>query len=157
VADIASGTPVTEDTVFRIGSITKTFTAIAVRQLWEQGLVDLDAPADDYLRSFRLVRAKESFPPATVRHLLSHTAGIGEVLHPLRPAPAAVRGDRDGGTAGTVAGRVLPGWSAHPRRAGTRWRYTDHGFARLGQIVILPSLLASGLSQTSVGPDTGEG
>jgi CubicO group peptidase (beta-lactamase class C family) len=37
VADIASNTPVAEDTVFRIGSITKTFTAIAVMQLWEQG------------------------------------------------------------------------------------------------------------------------
>jgi CubicO group peptidase (beta-lactamase class C family) len=34
LADIVSGTPVTEDTVFRIGSITKTFTAIAVMQLW---------------------------------------------------------------------------------------------------------------------------
>jgi CubicO group peptidase (beta-lactamase class C family) len=36
LADIASNTPVTKDTVFRIGSITKTFTAIAVLQLWEQ-------------------------------------------------------------------------------------------------------------------------
>jgi CubicO group peptidase (beta-lactamase class C family) len=77
VADIASGEPVTQDTVFRIGSITKTFTAIAVLQLWEQGLVDLDAPANDYLRAFRLVPAKASFRPATVRHLLTHTAGVG--------------------------------------------------------------------------------
>ena len=44
LADIASQTPITEDTVFRIASITKTVTAIAVMQLWEQGLVDLDAP-----------------------------------------------------------------------------------------------------------------
>ena len=36
-ADIASGTPVTQDTVFRIGSITKTFTAVSMLQLWEQG------------------------------------------------------------------------------------------------------------------------
>ena len=36
VADLASGRPVAEDTVFRIASITKTFTAIAVMQLWEQ-------------------------------------------------------------------------------------------------------------------------
>jgi CubicO group peptidase (beta-lactamase class C family) len=45
LADIAANTPITQDTVFRIGSITKTFTAIAVLQLWEQGLLDLDAPA----------------------------------------------------------------------------------------------------------------
>lgn len=47
--DIASATPVTEDTVFRIASVTKTFTAIAVMQLWEQGSIDLDEPADAYL------------------------------------------------------------------------------------------------------------
>jgi len=43
--------------VFRIGSITKIFTAIAVLQLWEQGLVDLDAPANDYLRALWLIPA----------------------------------------------------------------------------------------------------
>jgi CubicO group peptidase (beta-lactamase class C family) len=50
IANIESAIPVTEDTVFRIGSITKTFTAVAVMQLWEQGLIDLDVPANDYLR-----------------------------------------------------------------------------------------------------------
>src|SRR5512133_4003942 len=64
LADIASNTPITEDTVFRIGSITKTFTAVAVMQLCEQGLVDLDAPANEYLRAFRLVPAKARFRPA---------------------------------------------------------------------------------------------
>lgn len=57
LADTASQTPITEDTVFRIASITKTFTAIAVMQLWEQGLVDLDVPANDYLRAYRLIPA----------------------------------------------------------------------------------------------------
>jgi CubicO group peptidase (beta-lactamase class C family) len=61
VADVESGTPVAEDTVFRIASITKTFTAIAVMQLWEQELVDLDAPASDYLRAYRLIPAKSAF------------------------------------------------------------------------------------------------
>ncbi len=76
VADIASSTPITEDTVFRIGSITKTFTAIAVMQLWEQGLLDLDAPANDYLRAYQLIPAKAAHRPATVRHLLTYTAGL---------------------------------------------------------------------------------
>jgi CubicO group peptidase (beta-lactamase class C family) len=61
LADIESGTPVAEDTVVRIASISKTFTAIAVMQLWEQGLVDLDAPANDSLRAYRLVPAKAGF------------------------------------------------------------------------------------------------
>jgi CubicO group peptidase (beta-lactamase class C family) len=74
-ADIASNTPITADTVFRIASITKTFTAIAVMQLSEQGRIDLDAPAHDYLRAYRLLPAKAGFRPATVRDLLTHTAG----------------------------------------------------------------------------------
>jgi CubicO group peptidase (beta-lactamase class C family) len=57
VADLASNTPVTEDTVFRVASITKTFTAVAVMQLRDQGRIDLDAPASDYLRAYRLISA----------------------------------------------------------------------------------------------------
>ena len=45
VADVTPGRPISEGTVFRIGSLTKTITAVAVIQLCEQGLVDLDAPA----------------------------------------------------------------------------------------------------------------
>ena len=63
VADTQPKEPITQDTVFRIGSITKTVTAIAVMPLWEQGLVDLDAPANDYLRAFRLVPARRAFGP----------------------------------------------------------------------------------------------
>src|SRR3712207_5414864 len=70
LADIASRTPVTEDTVFRVGSLTKTFTAVAVLQLAEQGLVDLDAPVADSLRAFRLAPADAGWRPVTVRHLL---------------------------------------------------------------------------------------
>ena len=98
VADVESKEPITEDTVFRIGSITKTFTAIAVMQLCERGLVDLDAPANDYLRTFRLVPAKPSFRP-TVRHLLTHTAviaiggGCRTCFSPVS-APATGPGDR---------------------------------------------------------------
>jgi CubicO group peptidase (beta-lactamase class C family) len=87
VADIPSRTPVTEDTVFRIASITKTITALAVMQLVEKGLVDLDAPANDYLRAYKLVPRKAGWRPATVRHLLTHTAGIAEEV----PRSAAFR------------------------------------------------------------------
>lgn len=67
--------------MFRIASITKTFTAIAVMQLWEKGLVELDAPANDYLRSFKLIPRDPAWRPATVRHLLTHSAGLPEVAH----------------------------------------------------------------------------
>jgi CubicO group peptidase (beta-lactamase class C family) len=135
LAEIASGTPITEDTVFRIGSITKTFTAVAVMQLWEQGLIDLDAPANNYLRAFRLIPARPGFRPATVRHLLTHTAGIPEVLHPLdvvRPLFGET----------VKLGRAVPSLADYYEgglpvltEPGTRFTYTDHGFATLGQIV----------------------
>jgi CubicO group peptidase (beta-lactamase class C family) len=135
VADIASSTPVTEDTVFRIGSITKTFTAIAVMQLWEQGLVDLDAPVNDYLRAYTLIPAKNTHRPATVRHLLTHTSGIPEVLYPSRIL-APVFGEM------VKLGRPVPSLADHYRggirlaaEPGTRYTYSDDGFATLGQIV----------------------
>jgi CubicO group peptidase (beta-lactamase class C family) len=136
LADIASNTPITEDTVFRIASITKTFTAVAVMQLWEQGSVDLDAPANEYLRAYKLVPAKAGFRPVTVRHLLTHTAGIREVLH-----PSGLLKLRDLGET-VQLGRPVPSLAEYYRgglcvdaEPGTRFTYTDHGFATLGQIV----------------------
>ncbi|WP_083887903.1 serine hydrolase domain-containing protein [Nocardia asiatica] len=135
MADIAANRPVTQDTVFRIASITKTFTAIAVMQLWERGLIDLDAPASKYLSAYRLVSADSRFGPVTVRHLLTHTSGVGETAHPRRVlAP-------DFGES-VAPGEVVPPLSRYYRRGlrvhaepGSRWTYTNHGFATLGQIV----------------------
>ena len=134
-ADIEARTPINEDTVFRIGSITKTFTGIAIMQLWEQGLLDLDAPANDYLRAYKLVPTKASFRPATVRHLLTHTAGIPEIVH--RPTPGFWLLDDF-----IKAGRTVPSLAEYYRgglrvdiEPGTRFVYTDHDFATLGQIV----------------------
>jgi CubicO group peptidase (beta-lactamase class C family) len=136
LADVASKAPITEDTIFRIASITKTFTAIAVMQLCEQGLVDLDAPANDYLRAYRLVPAKATFRPATVRHLLTHTAGIREVLH-----PSGLLRLRDLGETVNL-GRPVPSLAEYYRgglrvdaEPGSRFMYSDHGFATIGQIV----------------------
>jgi CubicO group peptidase (beta-lactamase class C family) len=135
LADVASRTPVTEDTVFRIASITKTFTAIAAMQLHERGLVDLDAPANDYLRAYRLVPAKPWFRPATVRHLMTHTAGLAEVVPPL----GLVRPDWG---ESVTAGRPLPSLAEYYRgelriaaEPGTRFVYGDHSPATLGQLV----------------------
>jgi len=135
-ADIASGTPVTVDTVFRIASISKTFTAIAVMQLWEQGLVDLDGPANDYLRGYRLIPADPDWRPATVRHLLTHTAGVPEWVHPTRMVNSGWFGES------FALGERLPTLAEYYRgglrlavEPGTICTYSDHGFATLGQIV----------------------
>ncbi len=65
----------TPQTPFFIGSLTKSFTALAVMQLVEAGLVDLDAPVQRYLPWFRLADPQAS-AQITVRHLLNQTSGL---------------------------------------------------------------------------------
>ncbi len=134
-ADVRARVPVTEDTVFRIGSITKTFTAIAVMQLWERGVLDLDAPVDEYLRTFRLIPGEAGFRPVTSRHLLTHTGGIGylrRLSDLLRPGIGS--GDRAGRSVPPIADYYRAGLPIEVE-PGTKWVYSNHGFAVLGQIV----------------------
>jgi CubicO group peptidase (beta-lactamase class C family) len=86
-----------ESTCFRIGSITKTFTAVAIMQLVEQGLLDLDADVSEYLPGFQPLnpfKGRETGPygsQISLRKLMSHTAGIvrepksGHYLDATRP------------------------------------------------------------------------
>jgi D-alanyl-D-alanine carboxypeptidase len=71
LANVEWGIPIAADTVFRIGSITKQFTAAAIMHLVEQGKIELDHPLERWLPDYpvngRLI---------TVRHLLNHTSGI---------------------------------------------------------------------------------
>lgn len=136
VANVADRTPVTEHTVFRIGSITKTFTAVALMQLWEQGFVDLDQPANNYLRAFELVPSKPAWRPATLRHLLTHTAGVPEWVRPTQ----MVRSRWFGETFALderlpTLGEFYQGRLRLDAEPGTVWAYTDHGIATVGQIV----------------------
>lgn len=135
VADVISMAPITEDTVFRIASITKTFTAIAVMQLWERGLVDLDAPANEYLRTFQLVPASSAHRPATLRHLLTHTSGIPEMVHVLRSLRYLFGESFALGEPVPSLGRYYAGGLRLESEPGSAFRYTDHNFAVAGQIV----------------------
>lgn len=146
LAEARSRTPVTEHTVFRIASITKTFTAIAVAQLWEKGLVDLDAAADDYLRAYKLIPADPRFGPATVRQLLTHTAGVPQIVRPWRALRSLFGANglvrlTEGGASFDLNER-LPSLAEYyggairlESKPGTRFTYGDHGYATLGQIV----------------------
>ena len=71
----ATGRPVTAETPFVIGSLTKSFTAFAVMQLVDAGQVDLDQPVVRYLPEFR-VAAADHGATITVRQLLDHTSGL---------------------------------------------------------------------------------
>lgn len=71
-ADLKTGAPVPADAHFRIGSITKTFTAVLVLQLAAEHRVDLDAPVQRYLPGL----LPAGYPPITVAQLLNHTSGL---------------------------------------------------------------------------------
>lgn len=72
MANIEWGIPNTPDTKFRLGSITKQFTAMLTLQLVEQGKIKLDGKISDYLPNYR----KDIGEKVTVHHLLTHTSGI---------------------------------------------------------------------------------
>ena len=71
VADLENNVPVTPQTLFRLASISKSITATAAMQLWEQGKLDLEAPLQKYCPAF-----PEKQWPITTRQLLSHLGGI---------------------------------------------------------------------------------
>ena len=79
LADAKTIRPITPQTNFRIASISKTFTAIAVMQLWEQGKFKLDDPVNKYLKAYQVLHPDPNAPQVTIRHLLTHTSGIGEM------------------------------------------------------------------------------
>lgn len=119
----------TPTTCYRIASISKVFTATAVMQLVERGAVRLDERAEHYLPWFR-ARRGASLEPITIRQLLSHTAGV----------------ERDG-TDHWESDR-FPTIDALKARAQDsiavlapleRWKYSNVGYAILGQVVAAAS------------------
>ena len=89
VADVATNRALTSDALFRIASMTKPVTSVALMQLIEQGHIGLDDPAEKYLPELAGLKVFESFDkatgayvlrpasrPATVKHFLTHTSGL---------------------------------------------------------------------------------
>src|SRR5690348_5478267 len=90
VTNIDHPVPVDGDTVFRIGSTTKTFTGTAMMRLVDEGKVDLDAPVRRYLPDFAVADPAASVA-VTVRQLLNHTSGwLGDDIEAFGPGDDAV-------------------------------------------------------------------
>jgi serine beta-lactamase-like protein LACTB len=73
-ADAKKKVSATADTVYRVGSVSKLFTDIAVMQLVEQGRLDLDAPVTKYLPDFKPINRFDK--PITLRQLMAHRSGL---------------------------------------------------------------------------------
>jgi len=83
-ADTTQGIPVEGDTVFGIASVSKPFTAIAVMQLVEDGIIDLDVPIVEYLPNFSIQPSPTlggNYRNITSRMLLTHTSGLPVQFH----------------------------------------------------------------------------
>lgn len=126
LADLEKQTPVSpERTLFRVGSISKLFTATAVMQLAERGAIRLEDDVNRYLQSFQIA---PSFPqPVTFVHLLTHTAGFDE-----RAIGIAAPTEADHLPLGAYLARRMPPRVAPP---GEEINYSNHGFALLGYLV----------------------
>ncbi|MEV8320188.1 serine hydrolase domain-containing protein [Streptomyces sp. NPDC059900] len=131
VADIESRTPVHRDSRFRIGSMTKTFTATMMLQLAGERRIDLDAPVERYLPG--VVRGHGNHGrKITIRQMLQHTSGLPDFLAYLKPQdvvrdPMAHHDPRD----------LVKLALAHPPtfKPGTDWKYSNTGYLLAGMII----------------------
>src|SRR5215216_1643331 len=111
--DRERGKPVTDDTIFRIYSMTKPIVSVALMQLYERGLFQLDDPVHKYIPSWEKLRVYQSgaYPnfqtvpcerPMTVRDLLSHQSGLTYGFMMQSNVDAAYRQLKIGGGGATL-------------------------------------------------------
>jgi len=116
---------IANQTLFRIGSISKTFTAVAVLQLVEDGILDLDTDVNSYLTAFKIPDTYSD--PITLRHLLTHTAGFEEKAYPsIFSSPLGIPPLED------FVIEILPDRVHSP---GVITSYSNYGFTLAGYIV----------------------
>jgi CubicO group peptidase (beta-lactamase class C family) len=101
-ADVESGAAVTPDTVFQVGSISKSVSAWGVMRLVQQGKLDLDAPVERYLTRWHLPRSSFDANGVTIGRLLNHSAGLNSQdyspisARPLPSLEASLSGESGG-------------------------------------------------------------
>jgi len=111
-SDPAAHIPITTDLLFEIGSITKSFVAIALLQMREEGKLDLDRPVLEYLPWLPIETA---YGTITAHHLLSHTSGLPDALNLFPSDPHE---------------RLIQGF-----KPGEHFHYCNAGFEALGYLI----------------------
>ena len=124
VTNVDHPLPVDADTLFQIGSTTKTMTATAAMRLVEQGKLDLETPIREYLPDLRM-RDEEVTERVTLRHLFTHTGGwTGDYFEDMGPGDDALA---------KVVAKIgdLPQWTP----LGAVWSYNNSGFYLAGRVI----------------------
>jgi len=131
LADKERNRPVDWDTIYHWASITKTFTGIAIMQLRDRGLLDLDDPIVKYIPELRGVHNPYGdMSGITLRHLLSHSSGFRGSSWPWKSQPwhphEPMRWEQ------LVAMIPYTGIEFEP---GSKWSYSNPGIIFLGQVI----------------------
>ncbi len=129
-ADLDRQTPVTADTPFRAGSISKTFVALALVQLAEDGHVDLEDPVEEIVADISIDNPWRRNDPVRVLHLLEHTAGFDDMHFKER---YVVAGAPDLSLEAVL--RLNPRSRRVRWQPGTRPAYSNPGYALAGFLV----------------------
>jgi CubicO group peptidase (beta-lactamase class C family) len=137
--DLEAGLPVTDDTLWRIYSMTKPVTSVAAMILYEDGGLALTDPVSAYIPAFADVRVYDggsdlrqvtvpATEPVRVWHLLTHTAGLTYGFHRVHPVDALYRaaGFEWGTPAGVDLSQACDVWAGFPLlfQPGTEWNYS---------------------------------
>jgi len=124
-ADIEHDVPATADTNYRIGSITKCFTAVAIMQLAEQGKINLSDDIRDYISDY-----DTHGETITIQHLLNHTAGI----HNYTDDPP---GGKEQWRADHTHNQMRETFESKPLgfAPGAMWSYSNSGYYLLGMVI----------------------
>ena len=124
VTSIENPLPITDDTLFLIGSTTKTFTATVAMRLVEQGKLDLDVPIRTYLPDFRLAD-EDAAATVTTRHLFNHTGGwVGDVFESTGNGDDALK---------KIVARLHEWPQVTP--IGSVWAYNNSAFYVAGRVI----------------------
>ncbi|MBE0592261.1 MAG: beta-lactamase family protein [Gemmatimonadales bacterium] len=127
LANLDLGIPADTRSLFRIASMSKSFTALAILQLRDAGALDLDDPVSKYLPEIEnLTPLTTDAPEITIRHLLTHSAGFPED-NPW--------GDRQLADSDEDLRALVSGGISFSNVPGIEYEYSNLGFALLGQIV----------------------
>lgn len=126
-ADVAQETTATPQTIYRIASISKLFTATAILQLRDAGHLQLDDPIAHHLPWFKVQSDYADAPPITIRHLLTHTSGLP------READFPYWSDSNFPTSDQMRAALPNQQAALP--TATAWKYSNLAVALAGEIV----------------------
>jgi len=125
LADIASGRPMTPDTLFWIASMTKPITGVAIAMLIDEGKIAIEDPVERYVPEFADLKTPSGKAAhLTIRQILTHTSGLGEATS------EATRNAHQ-------LADLVPAWLATPMKnePGEKWIYTQSGINLAGRIV----------------------